>query len=126
MTKELIKERGQAELASWQLVVTHSVALTPWEKIFRDAMPSFDCKKLQFNMFQHWGNCGENSLPASIVQAVQQASATCPHLDTAAGVLSGQQSQCLSCPGGSKGYWCFFASIARQVCTYGSMPDKKC
>ena len=79
MTKELIRERGQAEVASWQLVVTHSVALTPWEKIFRDAMPSFDCKNLQFNVFQHWGNCGENSLSVSIVQAVQQVSGSCPH-----------------------------------------------
>ena len=79
MTKELIRERGQAELASWQLVVTHSVALTPWEKMFRDAMPSFDCKNLQFNVFQRYGNCGENSLPVSIVQAVQQASISCPH-----------------------------------------------
>ena len=91
MTKELIKERGQAELASWQLAITHSVALTPWEKIFRDAMPSFDCKNLHFNVFQHLGNCGENSLPVSIVQAVQQACVTRPHLHTSS---SAQQATC--------------------------------
>ena len=76
LTRALIKER-QAELSTWQLVVTHSVAYAAWEKIVHDAMPSLGFRQLQCNVFQHWGNCGENSLPVTIIQAVHQASCTC-------------------------------------------------
>ena len=69
MIAELVKQ-SLPELLKWQLLVTHSVAVVGWDKVLKGAAPAFDFKRRHFNAFPTLGNCGENSLPVSLIRAV--------------------------------------------------------
>ena len=70
---DLLKHQCMPELMDWQLLVTHSVTIIGWDKLLKAAVPSFDFKRRHYNVFPFLSNCGENSLPVSMIQAIFQA-----------------------------------------------------